>query len=167
MCPHTGRRRVARLASAVTVLALGSGALASAAAAASVKVTVPSQVKTGKGYGIRVGGTFTPSELTGRAYLIAAIQFANHPCRATAQAENATTDFVQWYLIPKSELKLKHPKHVGVFESKSPFNRFDTFKAGEVSTRHVCAWLYPKFIGAGDTTKPIARADKKYRVTKA
>lgn len=161
-----GRGRARRVASAVTAVALSSGALASAAGAASLKVTMPPQVKKGKSYEIQIDGSYKPSELTGHAYLIAAIQFANHPCKASAQAENRTTDFVQWYLIPKSEQKAKNPLHVGIFETKSPFTRFDNFTAGDLSTRHVCAWLYPKFIRASDATKPIARADKRYRVTR-
>ncbi|MFX9050384.1 hypothetical protein ABTN54_20125, partial [Acinetobacter baumannii] len=78
-----------------TAVALSSGALASAAGAASLKVTMPPQVKKGKSYEIQIDGSYKPSELTGHAYLIAAIQFANHPCKASAQAENRTTDFVQ------------------------------------------------------------------------
>jgi hypothetical protein len=166
MCPKTGRRRAQRLATAATVAVLGSGALASAASAASLKVTVPAKVKKGSDYSIGVTGTYKASELKGRAYLISAIQFANHPCKASAQAENRSSYFVQWYLVPKSEAKLKHPKHVGIFVGKSPFSNLEGFVGGTLGTRHVCSWLYPKFIHASDTTRPIAHADKAYRVTK-
>jgi hypothetical protein len=46
------------------------------------------------------------------------------------------------------------------------FKELDGFTAGDMTTRHVCAYLYPKFIHAGDTTAPIARADKRYAVTR-
>jgi hypothetical protein len=166
MCPHTGRRRVQCFALALTVATLGSGAVASAAGAASVKITMPSKVKRGTDYPIQVTGTYKPRELKGRAYLISAIQFANHPCKASAQAENRTRWYIQWYFTPKAERKLKNPKHVGIFVGKSPFTNTQGFTAGDLGTRHVCSWLYPKFIHASDTVAPIARADKKYRVTK-
>ncbi len=164
MCPPSGRRRASRLAGVLTAAALGSGAVASAAQAASLKITMPAQVKKGASYEIKISGSYKRSEITGRAYLIATIQFANQPCKATAQAENRTSDFLQWYLAPP---KPNPPKRVGVFKTSSPFTQLNGFIGGTLSTRHVCAWLYPKFINAGDTTKPIARADKKYRVVKA
>ncbi len=163
MCPETGRRRAQRLATAMTVAALGSGAVASAATAASLRITVPSPVKQGKDYGIQVNGSYKQSELKGKAYLITAIQFADHPCKASAQAENRAYS-VQWIYAPAKEAN--NPVHVGVFETKSPFTVLRGFKAGELGTRHVCSWLYPKFVHASDTVRPIARADKKYRVTK-
>jgi hypothetical protein len=165
MCPHTGRRRAQRLATALTVAALGSGAIASAASAASLKLTVPSQVKKGKGYAIQVNGSYQRRELTGKAYLITAIQFSNHSCKDSAQAENRSSDFVQWIYAPAKEQN--HPVHVGVFETKSPFTKLNGFTAGDLGSRHVCSWLYPKFIHPSDTVHPIARADAKYRVTKA
>ncbi len=166
MCPQTGPRRARRLVAAMTVATLGTGAIASAADAASVKITMPSQVKRGTDYSIQVTGSYKTGELKGRAYLISAIQFANRPCRSSAQAENRSSVFVQWYLTPKSEAKLKNPKHVGIFVGKSPFSTIQGFTAGDLGTRHVCSWLYPKFIHPSDTVSPIARADKKYRVTK-
>jgi hypothetical protein len=165
--PQTDRRRISRVACAVTVAALSIGALASAATAASVKLTMPSQIKKGKDYVVQIDGSYKPGELKGKAYLISVIQFSGVPCKATAQAENRwfvqTGKLVQWYLAP---LKQKHLTRVGIFETKSPFTRIDGFTAGDLGTRHVCTWLYPKFIQAGDTTAPIARADKKYRVTR-
>ena len=68
-------------------------------------------------------------------------------------------------VVPRAGGKA-HPSRVGIFETKSPFTRLDGFKAGDLGTRHVCTYLYPKFIHASDTTAPIARADKKYRVTR-
>ena len=163
--PQTGRRLMSRLAGAVTVAALSTGAVASAASAASLKVTVPSQVKNGTPYGIQVQGSYKPKELTGRAYVITLIQFNGRPCRATAQAENlwaihshATVDF---YLRTKA-----HPQRVGIFTARSPFSFQDGFRARSLGTRHVCAYLYPKFIHAGDVTAPIARADKRLKVTR-
>ncbi len=154
------------MAVALTLASLGSAAVATSAGAASLKITMPSQVKRGSDYTIRIDGSYKHSELKGRAYLISAIQFANHPCRRSAQAENLSPYYLQWYFTPKSEAKLKHPKHVGIFAPPSPFVRSDSFTAVDLGTRHVCTWLYPKFIHAGDTLKPIARADKKYRVVK-
>jgi hypothetical protein len=57
---------MSRMVGAVTVAALSTGAIASAASAASLKVTVPSQVKKGADYTIRVQGSYEPSELTGK-----------------------------------------------------------------------------------------------------
>ena len=149
----------------MTIATLSTGALASAASAASVKVTVPAKVKKGSDYSIQVQGSYKPRELKGRAYLISFIQFNARPCSSTAQAENRwairTHGYIQPYLAPKA-----HQQRVGVFTPKSPFSRTDSFIGGDLGTRHVCAYLYPKFIHAGDTTGPIARADKRYTVTR-
>lgn len=155
-----------RITAALTLASVGSAALAASAGAASLKITMPSQVKRGADYTIQINGSYKHSELKGRAYLISTIQFANHPCRKTAQAENRSPYYLQWYFTPKSEQKLKHPKHVGIFAPPAPFVRSDAFTAVDLGTRHVCAWLYPKFIHAGDSLTPIARADKRYRVVK-
>ena len=156
---------MSRVAGVVTIAALSTGALASAASAASVKVTVPSKVKKGSDYVIQVHGSYKPSELKGRAYLISLIQFNARPCQATAQAENCWAIRAPWPhpVLPRAE---GSPQRVGIFMPKSPFNRTDGFIGGDLSTRHVCAYLYPKFIHAGDTTGPIARADKRYAVTR-
>ncbi len=158
--PQTGRRRISRLAGAVTVAALSTGALASAASAASLKVTVPSKIKKGTAYAIQVQGSYKPSELTGRAYLISIIQFSAKPCKATAQQENSSGRFLQYYFTTKAQ-----PQRVGLFVPKA-FKEVNGFTAGDISTRHVCAYLYPKFIHAGDTTAPIARGDKRFAVTR-
>lgn len=161
--PRTGWRGLARTATALTVAALGSGALASAATAASVKVTMPSHIKKGNSYAIQIDGSYKPRELKGHAYLISAIQFSGLRCKATAQAEDRwaqqTGALLQYYFTTKA-----HPQRVGIFKTTSPFTQLDGFKAGDLGTRHVCTYLYPKFIRAGDTTAPIARADKPYRV---
>ena len=162
--PQTGRRRVSRIAGAVAMAAVSTGAIASAASAASVKVTVPSKVTKGSDYAIQVTGSYEPNELKGRAYLIALIQFNGRPCRASAQAENrwAVSDHqtIQYYFAPTA-----HPQRVGIFVPKS-FEELNSFTGGDVTTRHVCAYLYPKFVHAGDTTAPIARADRRYAVTR-
>jgi hypothetical protein len=155
---------MSRVAAVVTMTALSTGTLASAASAASVKVNVPSNVKKGSTYTIQVTGSYKPSELKGRAYLIALIQFNARPCQATAQAENRWVirnhQTAQYYFAPTA-----HPQRVGIFVPKS-FTEVDHFTGGDVTTRHVCAYLYPKFIHAGDTTGPIGQADKRYAVTR-
>jgi hypothetical protein len=151
---------MSRMAGALTAVALSTGATSSAASAASLKVTVPSQVKKGSAYAIQVQGSYMPSELKGRAYLISIIQFSPKPCQATAQLENRTGRRLQYYFAPKA-----HPQRVGIFVPKS-FKELDDFKAGDLATRHVCAYLYPRFVRAGDTTAPIARADRRYAVTR-
>ena len=69
----------------------------------------------------------------------------------------------KFYLAPGSD-----PARggVGVSETKSPFDRSDTLRARSAGTRHVCTYLYPRFTHASDATQPIARADKRYTVTK-
>jgi hypothetical protein len=129
-----------------------------------VKVNVPSKVKKGSTYTIQVTGSYKPSELKGRAYLIALIQFNRRPCQATAQEENRWAiknhQTAQYYFAPTA-----HQQRVGIFVPKS-FREVDRFTGGDVTTRHICAYLYPKFIHAGDTTAPIAQADKRYAVTR-
>ena len=70
-----------------------------------------------------------------------------------------------WPSSPTSRRRLIRSESA-IFVPKSPFSRTDSFIGGDVTTRHVCAYLYPKFIHAGDTTGPIARADKRYTVTR-
>jgi hypothetical protein len=125
---------------------------------------VPASVVKGKGYPISVQGTFHKSETaSGKAFLISVIQFSPKPCLASAQAEARSRRGVQFYLAPDSN-PAKGP--VGVFEKKSPFTNNKAFTAGHLGVRHVCAWLYPSFIAAPDVpTAPIAKADKRYRVT--
>jgi hypothetical protein len=143
------------------------GVVAAAASAAGVRVTVPAHVKKGARYTITIHGSYKKKEVTGRAYVISLIQFASIPCRGSAQDENQwairTGSNIEFYLAPGSD-----PARggVGVFETKSPFDRTDTLRASSLGTRHVCTYLYPRFTHASDATQPIARADKRYTVTK-
>jgi hypothetical protein len=165
--PATRSTALARRAVIFVIAGLCTVAPAAAASAATLTISVPAKVKSAEGYQISVQGTFRKSETaSGRAYLISVIQFSPAPCKASAQAEAQTKNLqVQYYLAPHSNPR-KGP--VGVFEKKSPFvtKRVFTF-APTVGVRHVCSWLYPSFIhDPSVTTSPIAKADKRYRVTK-
>jgi hypothetical protein len=96
--------------------------------------------------------------------MISVIQFTAKPCLGSAQAEaNLRGGTIQYYLAPQSN---PSKGNVGVFESKSPFTLKRSLTAGNLGVRHVCSYLYPKFIpGPGDKTRPIAKADAKYTVT--
>ena len=156
------RGRVARLAGALATAAVCAGAIAGGALAASLRISVtPRTIHKGDDYTVKVTGSYKQSELTGRAYLISVLQFTAKPCKATAQLENPAVSNlpVQFYFAPKSA-----PQKVGIFLTKSPFTRIDSFSAGKTGPRRVCAYLYPKFISASDTTAPIATASAKYRV---
>ncbi len=151
--------RFRRTAWVLAVLVACLGAAAEAAQAATLKVSVtPSTIRKGADYKITVSGSFSQSELTGRAYLISLIQYSAAPCQPTAQGENG--HFTLQYYLRKNA----HSQQVGVFENDSPFSRVDSFTAGTKSTRRVCAYLYPKYIGPSSTTAPIARASAKYTV---
>ncbi|HUO73579.1 MAG TPA: hypothetical protein VMU39_22610 [Solirubrobacteraceae bacterium] len=154
-------RPLHRVSRGVRVLAMFVacfGTLAAAAQGAKLKVSVsPAAIPKGTNYRVKVSGTYAKSELTGRAYLIAVIQYSAAPCKATAQLENNLQP--QFYLA-------KNQQQVGVFETKSPFSRTDTFGAVVLGTRRVCAYLYPKVVGPADTTAPIATASAKYTVLK-
>jgi hypothetical protein len=156
----SGVHRVGRTARACAILVVCFGAFAGAAHGATLKVSMsPSTIRVGDDYTITVSGSYSQSELTGRAYLISLIQYSSEPCKATAQEENSGPFTRQYYLR-----KNKHSQRVGVFESDSPFSRADSFTAVTTSTRRVCAYLYPQYIGAGSTTAPIAHASAEYTV---
>jgi hypothetical protein len=146
---------------------LAPAALAASTSAASLKLTVPAYVKKGTSYGVKIDGSFKKRELKGRGYLISLIQYAPGSCRRTAQDENAwavrTGSSIDFYLAPGGD---PARGRVGLFETKSPFTRADSFRAASAGTRHVCTYLYPRFIHAGDATPPIAHADKRYKVTR-
>jgi hypothetical protein len=156
----TGSRRLWLSAGALGLVALASAAGAAAAPAATLKVRVPAHLHRGDQFMITITGTFKHSELSGRAYLIAAIQGSSASCKATAQLENRIADPPQWYFEPPH-----NTTNAGIFESHSPFTRTDTFMAGKPGSRRVCAYLYPKFIKASDTVAPIASASATYKVT--
>jgi hypothetical protein len=165
---HGARRGLQALGAAALCLA----GVAGAASAAKLKIAITptklhaTQIHTKDDYSITVSGSFRKTELTGRsAFLISVLQFSPKPCQVSAQAENAAIvkgDIQgQFYFAPKHK-----PQNVGIFVKKSPFTRTDLFVAGQASMRRVCAYLYPTFIKATATTKPIARASAKYRVLK-
>ena len=153
--------RVSRAVRALAIVVACFGTAAAAAQAATLKVTVgPAQIHKSDDYKISVNGTYSASEVTGKAYLISMIQYSSAPCRATAQQENSHAP-VQFYFRTNP-----HSQRVGIFVGRSPFSRTDRFTAASPSTRRVCAYLYPKLIGANDTTTPIATASAKYKVVK-
>src|SRR5437868_10914099 len=155
--------RAAAVALCLSVLAPAT--LASAASAASLRLTLPAKVTKGTRYTIKIHGSYKKKEITGRVYLISLIQFADIRCRGSAQDENQwairTGSNIEFYLAPGSD---PARGDVGVFETKSPFDRTDTLRARSAGTRHVCTYLYPRFTHASDATQPIARADKRYKV---
>ena len=157
-----------RAAAAALCLSVPATAtLATAASAAGLRLTLPAQVKKGTRYAIKIHGSYKKREITGRAYLISLIQFADISCRGSAQDENQwairTGSNIEFYFAPASD-----PARggVGLTEPKSPFDRSDTLRANSAGTRHVCTYLYPRFTHASDPTQPIARADKRYVVTR-
>lgn len=162
--PGTRSRTLARRGAAVAIALMCPAAGATAASAATLHITVPATVLKGKGYPISVQGTFQKSETaSGKAFLISVIQFSPKPCLASAQTESNAGRPIQFYLAPDSN-PAKGP--VGVFEKKSPFTNSRAFTAGKLGVRRVCSWLYPSFITSPKvTTAPIAKADKRYRVT--
>jgi hypothetical protein len=148
--------RVARGVRALTMFMMCFGTVAAAAQAATLKVSVsPAAIHKGSNYRVTVSGKYSKREVTGKAYLIAVIQYSSAPCKATAQLENNRQP--QFYLATSKQ-------QVGVFETKSPFSRTDTFGAVVLGTRRICAYLYPKVVGPADTTAPIATASAKYTV---
>ncbi len=134
-------------------------ASAAPAAAASLKVKVPARVHRGGVYTITLTGSYLRAELSGRAYLVSLIQFNPSPCKLTAQLENAQVRAIEFYLAPPGS-----PQRVGAFEPSSPFSRGDRLAASRTGRRRVCAYLYPRFVGANSTVAPIARATGVYRV---
>ena len=156
----TGSRRLCLRVCALALLALAPAAVAAPASAATLKVMVPAHMHKGDQFTIAISGHFKHREVHARAYLVAAIQCSAAPCKATAQLENTeVTADLQWYFEPPH-----NTKNAGIFESRSPFTRTDTFKAGKPGSRRVCAYLYPKFIKANDTVAPIATASARYKV---
>jgi hypothetical protein len=161
-----GRRitSIGRRSGLGVLVAVCSVASAGAASAATLSAAVPSKIAKNKGYAIALHGSFQKSELSGRAYLISVIQFSSKPCLASAQAEAIhRARSIQFYLAPHNDPRRGKP---GVFEKKSPFRNKRSFTAGTLGVRHVCAYLYPKFV-PGETSRiaPIAKADASYKVT--
>lgn len=155
--------RMARHAGAFGLAFLCSAATAAGAGAAGLKINVPAHLRKGTNYTIKVSGHYSASEVQGKAYLISLIQFSSAPCQASAQLENqrVNSNLLQFYFAPP-----RASQKVGIFEKSSPFARLDRFTATRLGARHVCAYLYPKQVGASDTTPPIATADHAYRVTR-
>ncbi len=154
---HPGARSqtLARRTAAIVLAFLCSAAAAAAASAATLKISVPATVKRGNLYKITLTGKFTKAEVPKRAFLISAIQYSPQPCKATAQQENRT-EFAQFYFGSKG----------GIFESRSPFARTDSFTARAVGRRRVCAYLYAGQVRASSTTRPITTASRRFKVTK-
>jgi hypothetical protein len=166
--PDSRRIRLGRCAPAAAITVLGAATAASgataaagatAATAATLHIRVPSHVAKGKSYSIELTGTFKPSEVKGKAYVISALQYSSRPCASTAQDENRRDP--QFYFAPTNA-----PTKVGIFETKSPFTRIDDFTALRLGARRVCSYMYAKQIAASDKTRPIARAGVLFRVTK-
>lgn len=132
-------------------------ASASTAAAVTLSIKVPRRVHKGQKYTVTISGSFDSDKLTAWPYLIAAFQFSRQPCQKTAQLENNLPHQPQFYLESGST-------QAGIFERHSPFTRSDQFRARVLGPRHVCAWLYPEFVGPQDTVAPIATADAAYTV---
>jgi hypothetical protein len=155
--------RLGRRTGVLGLAILCSAAGAASAGAAGLKISVPARVHKGASYRIGVTGHYRHSELTGKAYLISLIQFSGAPCKASAQLENhqLNANLLQFYFAPANAAQ-----KVGIFEPSSPFNRVDGFTSTRVGRRHVCAYLYPKFISSTAGTLPIATADRAYRVTR-
>jgi hypothetical protein len=154
-------RRLLSRACAIGIPIVCSGALCASASAATLKVSVPARVKQNKSYTIRINGSYKASDLTGKAYLIALIQYSSADCKATAQLENSRVkaQLLQFYFAPA-----KSPSSVGIFENRSPFRRADKFTARALGARRICAYLYPKLISATAKVQPIATANKKFTV---
>jgi hypothetical protein len=162
MATGSHSHRFGRRSGAVGLAILCSAATAAGAGAAGLKITVPAHLKKGASYTIEVVGHYRRAELQGQAYLISLIQFSSARCQPTAQLENQRVgNLVQFYLAPP-----RAPHKVGVVETSPRFTRLDSFTANRVGRRHVCAYLYPKLIAAGDSTAPIATADRVYKVTR-
>jgi hypothetical protein len=152
-----------RRSGALGLAILASAATAASAGAAGLKITVPAHVHRGAAYAIKLTGSYQRSEALGKPYLISLIQFSAARCQASAQLENrrVSSNFLQFYFAPP-----RASQQVGIFENSSPFTRLDGFTATRIGPRHVCAYLYPKFIGSTDATAPIATADRAYKVTR-
>jgi hypothetical protein len=155
--------RRGRRGGALGLAILTAAATAASAGAAGLKISVPAHLHKGATYTIKLTGSYRRSEVQGKPYLISLIQFSASPCQATAQLENrrVNSNFLQFYFAPP-----RASQKVGIFEKSSPFSRLDGFTAARIGSRHVCAYLYPKFIGATDATAPIATADHAYKVTR-
>jgi hypothetical protein len=152
--PATRPKALGRRAAVVVLVVLCSASVAAAASAATLHISVPSKITKGKGYNIKLTGTFSKSEVPHRAFLISVIQYSPQACKATAQEENSSK-FAQFYFGKKG----------GIFESSSPFNRSDSFTAKALGKRRVCSYLYAQQVGPTTTTPPIAKASKPYSVT--
>jgi len=132
-------------------LAIGAtGAVAAGASAATLQVSVtPASIHTTKKFRVKITGTYTKSELTGKAFLVSFIQYSLKPCKAdaahelSAYGEDPFTD-----------------QNTG----RSPFGWKFTFTAGGPGVRRVCAYLYPKHVGPADKVRPLTRATATYRV---
>jgi hypothetical protein len=153
--PATRAKALGRRAAVVVLVVLCSASVAAAASAATLHISVPSTVTKGKGYNIKLTGTFSKSEVPHRAFLISVIQYSPQACKATAQEENTLTKVAQFYFGKKG----------GIFERQSPFQRTDIFTAKAVGRRRVCSYLYAQQVGPRSTTPPIAKASKPYSVT--
>jgi hypothetical protein len=120
---------------------------------ATLKITIkPLPVHPKQRYVVTISGSFQPSQVSGGAgYLVDFLQYTAAPCKATAQAEES---------LPVRERTFDY---AGA-ERRSPFKRSQPWIAGNrIGTRHACAYLYAHAIRPKSTTRPIAKADKRYR----
>jgi hypothetical protein len=147
---HTTRRLLARSAHTVAATLLATGATAAGAAAATLAVAVPPhEVKSGTNFSVRLSGSYRKSELTGKAFLVAAFQYDRRPCRATAQAEHKLSDTSFFFYRTLAS---------------SPFEKTASFTAGASGARRICAYLYGKRLRPEDRGTPLVAATGFFRV---
>jgi hypothetical protein len=150
LAAHTTRRLLARSARTVAATLLATGATAVGAAAATLSVAVPSHaVKSRTDFSVRLSGSYTKSELTGKAFLVAAFQYDRLPCRATAQAEFKLSDTSFFFF-----------RTLG----SSPFAKTASFTAGAPGARRICAYLYGRRLLPQDKGTPLVAATGFFRV---
>jgi hypothetical protein len=144
-----GRIRTGRWLCAFVLATCCTGALAAAASAATLQIRVtPASILEKKSFHVVITGTYSKSELKGKAYLVSFIQYNFKPCKAGAPQEGHA------YGKPFAA------QNTGA----SPFGWDFSFTAGGVGERRVCAYLYPKPVGPKSTIAPLTRATITYKV---
>lgn len=120
----------------------------------SLKIAVkPQRVAPKHRYVVTITGSFQAAQRPNGVYLVDFLQYIAAPCKQTAQAE---------YALPSVERTFDF---AGA-ERRSPFKHSQAWIAGKrTGVRHACAYLYSQRTAPNSTAAPIARADKRYRVT--
>jgi hypothetical protein len=152
-----GRRRAVRGIGTLVVATCCAGGVAAGASAATLQLKLRTDdghgnptnhsgpIRFHKSFHLLVTGSYSRSELSGRAFLIGFLQQGDtSPCRRNPSKEKA-----------------KAASQFSTLAGRSPFGWDFSFRAGSAGSRRVCVYLQPE---RSSTATPLKRATLTFTV---